>query len=158
HVRISNCHIESWDDAIVPKSSFSLGERRPTENLTVTNCQLATNCNALKLGTESGGDFRNIAVSNCVIFGRPTMRPAVSGISLLSVDGSIIDGVAISNITMSDARCPIFLRLGNRGRDQATPTPGALKNVVISNIVAKNAEWASSIVGIPGHPIEGVTV
>src|SRR5581483_8234133 len=26
HVRISNCHIESWDDAIVPKTSFSLGQ------------------------------------------------------------------------------------------------------------------------------------
>lgn len=158
HVRISNCHIESWDDAIVPKTSFSLGERRSTEHLTVTNCQLATNCNAFKLGTESGGDFRNIAVSNCVIFGRPKMRPPVSGISLLSVDGAHIDGVSISNITMTDARCPIFLRLGNRGRDLVTPTPGALKNVVISNIVAKNAEWPCAIVGIPGHPIESVTL
>src|SRR5438270_265859 len=28
HVRISNCHIESHDDAICPKASFTLGERR----------------------------------------------------------------------------------------------------------------------------------
>jgi len=27
-------------------------------NLAVTNCILTTNCNAFKLGTESGGDFR----------------------------------------------------------------------------------------------------
>ncbi|HEV3237702.1 MAG TPA: glycosyl hydrolase family 28-related protein, partial [Gemmataceae bacterium] len=157
HVRISNCHIESWDDAIVPKASFSLGERRSTENLTVSNCILATNCNAFKLGTESGGDFKNITVSNCLVFGRPKMRPPISGISLLSVDGSNIDGVAINNISMTDARCPIFLRLGNRGRDMQKPAPGILKNVVISHIVATGAQWPCTIAGIPDHPIEGVT-
>ena len=66
NVRISNCHIEAIDDAIVPKTSFSLGERRSCENITVTNCFLSTRCNGFKLGTESGGDFRRIAVSNCV--------------------------------------------------------------------------------------------
>ncbi len=44
HVRVANCHIESWDDAIVAKTSFSLGQRRSTENVAVTNCILATNC------------------------------------------------------------------------------------------------------------------
>ncbi len=158
HVRISNCHIESWDDAIVPKTSFSLGRRRSTENLTVTNCLLATNCNAFKLGTESGGDFRNITVSNCVLFARPGMRPPVSGISLLSVDGSNIDGVAISNVVMNDVRCPIFLRLGNRGRDMEKPVPGTLRNVAISNIVANGSRWPCAIAGIPGHPVEGVSL
>ena len=75
HVRISNCHIDSYDDAIVPKASFSLGYRRSTEYITITNCQLSTNCNAFKLGTESGGDFKYITVSNCVIFNRATGRP-----------------------------------------------------------------------------------
>jgi hypothetical protein len=158
HVRISNCHIESWDDAIVPKTSFSLGRRRSTENLTVTNCVLATNCNAFKLGTESGGDFRNITVSNCVLFARPGMRPPVSGVSLLSVDGSNIDGVAISNLVMNDVRCPLFLRLGNRGRDMEKPTPGTLRNVAIGNIVANGSLWPCAIAGIPGHPVEGVSL
>jgi polygalacturonase len=158
HVRISNCHIESWDDAIVPKTSFSLGRRRSTENLTVTNCILATNCNAFKLGTESGGDFKYITISNCVMFKRPNMKPPSSGISLLSVDGANIDGVTITNISMIDVSVPIFLRLGNRGRDMETPVPGTLKNVIISNVVATGADSTCSIAGIPGHPIEGVTL
>jgi Glycosyl hydrolases family 28 len=158
HVRIANCHIESWDDAIVAKTSFSLGKRRSTENLAISNCILASNCNALKLGTESGGDFKNIAMSNCVLFARPGMRPPVSGISLLSVDGSNIDGVAIDNITMTGVRCPLFLRLGNRGRDMPRPIPGTLKNVVVSNLVASGAEWPCTIAGIPGHEIEEVTL
>src|SRR5215471_2887086 len=70
-VRIANCFVESWDDAIVPKASFALGRRAATEHLTVTNCVLTTACNCFKLGTESCGDFKNITVSNCAMFGRP---------------------------------------------------------------------------------------
>jgi len=156
HVRISNCHIETWDDAIVLKTSFSLGEHRSTENLTVTNCVLATNCNAFKLGTESGGDFKYITVSNCVFFDRPGMSAPMAGIALESVDGSNIAGVAISNISMKNVRAPIFLRLGNRGRDMENPTPGTLKDVVISNIVATGAEHTCALSGLPNHPIEAV--
>jgi polygalacturonase len=158
HVRISNCHIESHDDSICPKASFTLGERRSVENLVVTNCVLATECNGFKFGTESGGDFKNITVTNCAMFSRPNKRPADSGISLLSVDGSNIDGVTISNIVMDGPRCPIFVRLGNRGRDMPTPVAGSLKNVVLSNIVARNAYEACTIAGIPGHPIESITL
>jgi hypothetical protein len=158
NVRISNCHIESVDDAIVPKASFSLGERRSCENITVTNCYLATACNSFKLGTESGGDFKRIAVSNCVMAGLKDHRPASGGIALETVDGSNLDGVAVSNITMVNVRAPIFIRLGNRGRDLATPVPGTLKNVVISGIVATGASNTCTISGIPGHNVEGVTL
>ncbi len=158
HVRISNCHIESWDDAICPKASFTLGNRRSVENLVVTNCVLATNCNNFKFGTESSGDFKNVTVTNCAMFSRPNMRPAHSGISLLSVDGSNIDGVTISNIVMDGPRCPVFIRLGNRGRDMKSPVPGSLKNVIISNIVARNATEACTLAGIPGHPVEAITL
>jgi hypothetical protein len=158
NVRISNCHIESYDDAIVPKASFSLGERRACENITVTNCYLATECNAFKLGTESGGDFKRIAVTNCVMSGLRKGDPAGGGICLESVDGSNIDGIAVSNVTMVDVRTPIFIRLGNRGRDMATPTPGTLKNVVINNVVATDASDTCSITGIPDRSVEGVTI
>jgi hypothetical protein len=158
NVRISNCHIEAIDDAIVPKTSFSLGERRSCENITVTNCFLSTRCNGFKLGTESGGDFKRIAVSNCVITGKKGKSPAIAGIALESVDGANIDGVTVSNITMTDVRAPIFLRLGNRGRDQETPTPGSLRNVIIDNVVATRASLACSVTGIPGHPVENVTL
>jgi polygalacturonase len=158
YVRIANCQIETWDDAIVPKASFSLGIRRAVEYLTVTNCILATNCNAFKLGTESGGGFRYITMKNCVMYSRATGRPPISGISLESVDGGDINGVTISNISMANVRTPIFLRLGNRGRDMDKPIPGSLRNVVISNIVATGASQACPIVGIPNHRINNITL
>ena len=158
NVRIANCDIQSWDDAIVPKASFSLGERRATENIVVTNCLLSTACNAFKLGTESGGDFKRIAVSNCVVYAYPNNKLATSGIALESVDGSNIDGVTVSNISMIGVETPIFLRLGNRGRDMETPVPGTVRNITISNITAVDATRAALIMGIPNHAIENVTL
>jgi hypothetical protein len=84
--------------------------------------------------------------------------PATSGIALESVDGGRVDGVVVSNITMVNVRAPIFLRLGNRGRDMAKPVPGSLQNVSINNVVATNASLACSITGIPGYPVVGVSL
>ena len=161
NMRIENCHIESRDDAIVLKTSFSLGERRSCENITVINCFLASRANCFALGTESGGDFRQIALSNCIMANFAGDLPggdhATSGISLRSVDGANVDGVAISNVTMRNACCPIFIRLGSRLRDRA-PAPGSIRNVLISNVMAANASWPCAIAGIPGYYPEGITL
>ena len=161
HVRIANCFIESWDDAIVPKASPSLGYLRATEHVTVTNCVLTTACNALKLGTESSGGFKDIVFSNCSVFSSPNLWPgrrATSGVSLEMVDGGAIERVAVANITMRDVRAPIFVRLGNRGRAQTKPVPLHLRDVSISDIVATDAGFASSITGIPGFPVTGLSL
>jgi hypothetical protein len=158
NVRISDCNIDCFDDAIVPKASFSLGYLRSVENMTVTNCILASNCNAFKFGTETGGGFKNVAVTNCAIMERKIGKHADSGISLESVDGAEVEGVTISNITMQNVISPIFLRLGNRGRDMPTPVPGYVRNVLISNITVTGATQASIIAGIPGYPVENLTI
>ena len=161
NVRIENCHIESRDDAIVLKTSFSLGERRSCENITVGNCFLASRANCFALGTESGGDFRQIALNNCLMANFAGDLPggdhATSGISLRSVDGANLDGVVISNVTMRNACCPIFIRLGGRLRDRA-PAPGSIRNVLLSNVIAANASWPCAIAGIPGCYPEGITL
>jgi polygalacturonase len=158
NIRISDCYIDCFDDAIVPKSSFSLGIHRPVENMTVTNCILATNCNAFKFGTESGGGFKNVTVSNCTVVERKTGKFADSGISLESVDGAEVESITISNISMKNVISPIFVRLGNRGRDLDKSVPGYIKNVIISNITVMNAFQASIISGIPGNPVESLTI
>jgi polygalacturonase len=177
NVRISNCSVNSpFDDGICPKSSYALGYARATENVTITNCQLSgydegtfldgtykrefRNQNGtfsptgrIKFGTESNGGFKNITVSNCVFdYSR--------GLALEAVDGALLEDVTITNITMRDiSNSPIFLRLGNRARGpKEKTTVGALRRVIISNIVVYNADpkYASIISGIPGHPIEDV--
>ena len=177
NVRISNCTVNSpFDDGICPKSSFALGYARVTENITITNCQVSgydegtlldgtykrafRNQNGtfsptgrIKFGTESNGGFKNITVSNCVF-------DYCRGLALESVDGALLEDVTISNITMRDiSNSPIFLRLGFRGRGpKETTTVGALRRVIISNVVVYNADprYASIISGIPGHAIEDI--
>ena len=177
NVRISNCTVNSpFDDAICPKSSYALGYARVTENVTITNCQVSgydegtlldgtykrefRNPNGtfsptgrIKFGTESNGGFKNITINNCVFdYSR--------GLALEAVDGALLEDVTISNITMRDiSNSPIFLRLGSRLRGpQATTKVGALRRVIISDVVVYNADpkYASIISGIPGYMIEDV--
>lgn len=154
NVRIADCDISSGDDAIVLKSASA----RPCSNVVITNCVLSTDCNAFKMGTESNGGFQNITISNCAIY-----DTRLSGIALEVVDGGLMDGVAISNITMRNTGGPVFIRLGNRARpyqkDMNAPGVGTLRNVSLSTIVATGAAMTGcSITGLPGHPVENISL
>jgi len=163
-VRIAGCDVESDDDALCLKTSLVLGTRRGTEDVLVADCRLRSPSNCFKLGTESSGDFRRIALSNCIFSGRAPDNRDVSdaaeggGIAILTVDGGTIDGVIVSNVVMEDVPAPVFVRLGNRGRDQAEPAPGRLRNVSISGVVARGATGACPITGLTGHPIERLRI
>jgi polygalacturonase len=175
NVRISNCSVNSpWDDGICLKSSHGLGEARLTENVTIANCfvsgfdegslldgtrtqKIARRGGAIgriKLGTEAGGGFRNIAISNCVF-------DSCRGIALEQVDGGVLEDVAISNITMRDiVNAPLFIRLGARLRRPGATAPGRVRRILIDNVVASNvsAEHGILIAGLPGHPVEDVVL
>ncbi len=178
NVRVSNCSINApWDDGLCLKASYALGYLRACENVTVTNCYLSgfdrgTLLNAtfqkkgdninvpdkggvfgrIKLGTESNGDFRNITISNCVFENS-------RGLALESMDGSNLEDITITNITMRDViSSPIFLRLGSRMRGPKDAQIGHIRRVSISNIVAYKADsaYCSLISGVPGHDIEDI--
>jgi Glycosyl hydrolases family 28 len=153
-VRIANCDISSGDDALVLKSTLD----RPCEDVVVSNCVLSSNCNAFKLGTESNGGFQNIAVSNCAIY-----DTRLAGLALELVDGGLLERVSISNVTMRRVSCPIFVRLGNRGRPfkagMANPGQGHLRNLSLSHVRADGANAIGcSITGQPGRPAEDVAL
>jgi len=153
-VVISDCNIDSGDDAIVLKSTSA----RVCADVVITNCVLSTRCNALKMGTESNGGFQNIAITNCVIY-----NTRLAGVALEIVDGGTMDRVAVSNITMNGVGAPIFIRLGNRARpfkqDMEAPGMGAMRNITISNIEAAGANpTGCAISGLPDAAIENITL
>jgi polygalacturonase len=84
------------------------------------------------------------------------------GLALESVDGALLEDIAITNITMRDiTSCPLFLRLGARLRGPAGTTKvGTLRRVLVNNVVSYNtASRISSIVsGIPGYRIEDIRI
>jgi polygalacturonase len=177
NVRISNCTINSpYDDAICLKSSFALGYAKATENVTITNCQvtgydLGTFYNGtyqrkewnqvpdqegptgrIKFGTESNGGFRGITISNCVF-------EYCRGLALETVDGGLLEDVTITNIVMRDlTNSPFFLRLGGRMRGPQGVPGGKLRRVMISDVIAYNADshFSTIIAGLPNNEIEDV--
>lgn len=176
NVRISNCTVNSpYDDAICPKSSYALGEPRITENLTIANCFVTGNYRIgsvldgtwqkmpasfaktihgrIKFGTESNGGFRNIAISNCVF-------EDSRGLAFETVDGAMIEDVAVSNITMRGiVDAPLFLRLGKRMRGPKGRAIGTMRRIRIQNLVSSNATMLPSVIaGLVGHPIEDVAI
>ena len=79
----------------------------------------------IKLGTESSGGFKNIAITNC-IFER------CRGLALETVDGGQLEDIVISNITMRDiVNAPFFLRLGKRMRSPEGTPVGSMKRILI---------------------------
>lgn len=153
-VIISDCSVDSGDDAIVLKSTAD----RPCQNVVVRNCVLSSQCNAIKMGTESNGGFQNIVISGCAIY-----DTHLAGVALEIVDGGTMDGVVVSDITMSGVGAPIFMRLGNRARpfkkDMEKPAVGLMRNVTIGNIEATRAgPTGCAISGIPEAKIENVTL
>ena len=168
NVVISNCIIEADDDGICLKSD---NPNFMPENITVTNCVIASNCNPIKFGTASHAGFRNVAISNCVI--RPTTETNIwhwedhyndmpvgvltglSGIAIESADGGLIEHVVIDNITMEGIITPIFLCLNKRRGGGK----GIIRDVQISNITATAyGNIPCLISGVPGSRITDVSL
>lgn len=165
NVVVSDCNFDTDDDAICLKSE----RKEPCENVTITNCVAASNCNAIKMGTASTAGFRNIHISGVVIHaaseddirhwqktltGITAPRTVISGIAIEDVDGGNTDQINISHITMTSVQTPIFIRLG----DRRSPA-GRLSHVVISDVIATSESAMCSIIaGIPGSPVTGVRI
>jgi hypothetical protein len=160
NVIISDCDIDTGDDAICVKSENPYGELRVTRNITIANCVLTTCCNGLKIGTMTQGGVENITFANSVVYNRdvPLNERVIAGLALEVVDGGWIDGVVATGIRMQNVRTPIFVRLGNRGVGQGVPTPGRVRGIMISDVHATGAVLTSSITGLPGHRVEDVTL
>jgi polygalacturonase len=178
NVRITDCALNTPnDDAICLKSSYALGKPRFTEHVTISGCQVSGFdlgtlldgtfgttqleapdkegvCGRIKLGTESNGGFRNIAIANCVF-------EHCRGLAIESVDGAIIEDVTVTNLAMRDlTTSPLFIRLGRRMRAPEGTKVGAIRRVNISNVTVSgaNAPYASIVAGLSEAPVEDVRI
>lgn len=166
---VSNCRINSPnDDALCPKSSYALGRRVITENLTIVNCQVSGfeegtlldgtmkpsrgHNGRIKFGTEASGGFRNCTVANC------TFRNC-KGLALEEVDGGILENIAIDNLTMMDGNdYAIYITTGKRNRTPGITNSSVFRNVTISGVIADGIGRSAGIeiFGLPEQPIEGL--
>lgn len=170
-VTVTRMMADSDDDGITLKSTSP----RLCENISIANCIVSSHCNAIKLGTETNGGFRNINISNIVV--KPSYDQkekffgqwiGSSAISLEIVDGGIMENINVHNINVEGTEAPIFIRLGNRARgymmggkdfDSLIPIDhvGKINGIHLNNIQIRNAgAMGCSITGLPQHPVENV--
>ena len=155
NVTISDCIVETADDAIVLKTTALHGESRSCENVVVSNCVLQSSSTAIKLGTESHADFRYISFNNCII------RNSNRGLSIVIRDGAIAENIQFSNIMIEGSRRhfnwwgnadPIWLVVLKRTPDSKI---GQIRNVTFNNIIA-HGMGTSKLEGFDGKPLENI--
>lgn len=153
-VTISDCIVITGDDGICLKSKYIAC---PVENVTVTNCIVSSSSTALKIGTDTHGDFRHIIFSNCVV------RNSNRGLSIVVRDGSVVSDVLFSDIIVECKRRhfnwwgdgdPISVLLLKRGVKSIV---GKIENVRFNNIIA-TGEGTSRIESRVEHPIKGISL
>ena len=198
NVWIANCNLATFDDCLCFKGTST----RPTENVLVEDCKFYSNCNALKMGTDSQGGFRNALFRRLEVGGADNSKVenldqckvlksrltgngfaktyCNGGITWQAVDGMAIENIVVMDSVINQARSPIFLRLGDRGRfvagDPRAPAGavceetraglmptgwrspvGSMKNIAFINITGeRNGDIGCPVAGIPGHRIENV--
>ncbi len=132
NVNIHDCEIESGDDGIVFKSSYTLNRIDVCRDITVRDCLVKSRCSAVKFGTETNGGFFNILVENVRV-----IDTRITAIAIESVDGAIIDGLTLRNMQIRNAGAPLFIHIGKRMRGPEGREIGQIKNVLLENIVAE---------------------
>ena len=174
YVTVSNTKVNTpSDDAIVLKSSYALKKAVSTEHVAITNCivtgyklgslldgtyvpeKVNWVCGRIKLGTESNGGYRNIAISNCTCMWS-------SGLAFEEVDQGRMENISVSNITMEHVHhYPIYITTGcrNRGPKEVT-SPSYAANINISNVTVMDADSLAGIIitGMTGVPLQNVSL
>jgi polygalacturonase len=166
-VRIAHSIINADDDGICLKSESVQGR---CENIDIADCTIRSSASAFKIGTASRGVFSNIRVKGLKIY--DTYR---SAIALETVDGATLENIDVRDVTATNTGNAIFLRLGRRNRNAPA---GILRHIYIGNVHVEvpagkpdkgydmegppekepHNIFPSSIVGLPGHPVEDVVL
>jgi polygalacturonase len=158
NMTVTASNIASSDDALVFKSDFALGRTFPSTNINVTGTTVSsTGNNALQFGSETCGDFSDVHFSNDTV-----KEAGKAGIGIVSMDGAHISNITYDHITMSHAATPIYLKIGDRGRCPGHPGAGTISGISINDVtgtsLSDNGSFTSTITGLSGHPVTGVTI
>ena len=167
-VIIARCDIDSHDDALVFKSTGPHACKR----IEVRDCRLRSNCHPIKFGTESIGGFTDILVRDCQTSpsripapmpGFPQGRPANTGFALECVDGAVMRGIRLENLSIERVLAPFLIKLGNRhqtrlkGEFDPEAGPGILEDIEVRDLQIREAgPYSASITGYPGHPVRNL--
>lgn len=142
NVRISDCHIEAGDDCIVLKTLRQFSHYGACENVTVQGCTLYSTSAALKIGTETVNDIRNIVFNNCVI------QDSSRGLGIMLRDEGTVENVLFSNMTVETRYPdPDWWGVAEPIHISALPRKeglkvGKVRNIRFSNLICRSENGA----------------
>lgn len=169
NVRVTDCNINAADDGICIKTE----DRKwhgVSENIYIANCTVRSSASAVKIGTSTMNDIRNVVIKNIKVY--DTYR---SAIAIEAMQEGVVENIHVENIKATNTGNAIFLRVG---QIRGAKTEGVLKNVTIKNVTVRvpferpdydyiirgpelpffHNVFPSSITGVPGNPIHNVTL
>jgi polygalacturonase len=157
-VAIEDCRIRAADDGVVLKTSRRTDGLPPgsCERVTVRRTVVQSLSCALKIGTESFGDFIGIDIADCEV------RQSNRALGIFSRDGGEVRDVRFRRIVVDCHETPdgywgsgeaITVNVVDRRPDERPA--GAISEVVIEDVTGR-AEGAVTIVGRGVRPISGV--
>ena len=164
-VLISGCFISTGDDAIVVKATAPMTRRYgPSEHITISNCVLHSRDSALKIGTETWGDIRNIILSDCVV------DRCSRAVGIWVRDGATVENIMVHHLTGCTLRYadaydlpgapgwwgkgePVFVSCTPRKKDR--PYPGRIRHLSFDHLQL-SCESSLFLGGETASPIEDV--
>jgi polygalacturonase len=144
---ITDCHFMTGDDCVAGGG---------WERLVVANCMLNTACSGVR---NYGGGMKNVLFTNLVIAGPGIYEQILQHrhdllAGFLITSGGVVDNLVISNVSVSNCHCPLWLGAQN--------PRAAMRNVSVSNLTAtgvgKPGNVASIIQGTKDNPVESISL
>ena len=159
---IERCLVNTGDDNIAinfGNKSAAAGEPE-VANMVIRNCTFGYG-HGLSIGSYTSGGLSNLRVSNCTFDG----TTSAIRIKTARGRGGVLDSVSYENITIRNARYPIFIseyypKEPKTPQEDKATVPGAYtpryQYISLKNIVVTNSQEALILWGIPESPIQGV--
>ena len=147
-VHISDCHIDTHDDCITLRASGAerLASPQNCEYVTVSNCTLSSECNAIRLGVGEGL-IREATFSNLCIYNSQTAFNIVSGYSR-NEQGASIEGIRFCNIRVEAERLMKIHHMRGEGSFKDIEFDG-----ISGNVKADSQIWAKK-----DYPFEDISL
>ncbi|TDG36234.1 glycoside hydrolase family 28 protein [Pedobacter changchengzhani] len=157
-VRVSNSSFDTSDDSICLQTSMI---DKPSKNVVITNCVFSSKWAGIRIGLLSRGNFENIVVTNCIF-----NNHSDSGLKIQMCEGGEMKNMIFSNLVMKNVPRPVFMTFtkqnawvdaNNEDRPMKTMTNIQFNNIIVETD-ARGKDCAFVFTGLPGHPIENITL
>jgi hypothetical protein len=152
-VNVRGLHFRGGGDGITIQASEVAGVAPPSEQITISDSSVESGSFALKVGTATAGDVRNVVVSNLVA------ADSQGGIGIFVRDSGTVQNLQFTNTVIQTrairrdvAEWPLVLDLKRRDGDSA---PGRLQDIRFQNTQIRSAGKVL-ISGFTSNPVRNL--